>query len=207
LRIREKDIEMLQWINGFGFAGVEHISKYLSKELRLTKRRLGQLQAHGYIVAEKIFHEYSSVYRLTPKAVSLIGDSITALPRISPGVFRHDYMMLDLSLWLSKETAGHIMPARRIRHHQGLSVREKYTHIADGYLFCENNKKPIAIELELSVKSAASLNKVIEYYGSNLDVSHVHYYTNRKDVAHAVSKAAKGYEFIKIMDIPKEVCF
>jgi hypothetical protein len=61
-----------------------------------------------------------------------------------------------------------------------------------------DGQKPIAIELELSVKSRARLNSIIEEYGGNLSVEEVWYYTDQSDVARALESAAKGYSFIKV---------
>jgi hypothetical protein len=65
--------------------------------------------------------------------------------------------------------------------------------------------KPIAIELELSVKSHIRLRHIIDGYGANLHVKEVWYYTPHADVARAVEKVAKGYSFIKIFTV-EEMC-
>ena len=104
---------------------------------------------------------------------------------------------------LEEETGGKFTPDRRIRHDEGLSGVGQLGHIPDGYLQIGEDK-PIAIELELSVKSRARINSIINDYGGNLSVKEVWYYTDSQDVARAISKAADGYSFIKVKQIPSE---
>jgi hypothetical protein len=91
---------------------------------------------------------------------------------VNLGTFRHDFRLVDLGLMLEAETGGKFTPDRRIRHDEGLSGVGQIGHIPDGYLsICAD--KPIAIELELTVKSRARLQSIIHEYGGDLSVKEV----------------------------------
>ena len=65
--------------------------------------------------------------------------------------------------------------------------------------------KPVAIELELSVKSLARIQSIINGYGGNLGVKEVWYYTDQMNVVRAIEKAAHGFPFIKVRQIPSSL--
>ena len=73
--------------------------------------------------------------------------------------------------------------------------------MADGYFYAKGEEKPVAIELELSVKARSRLNSIVEDYGGNLSVSEVWYFCNDQSVKSALEKASFGYSFIKIFDL------
>lgn len=113
------------------------------------------------------------------------------------GTFRHDFKLVDLGLVLEAQT----QPDRRIRHDKGLSGVGQLGHIPDGYLHIGEDK-PIAIELELSVKSRVRIQSIINDYGGNLGIKEIWYYTDQKNVARAIEKAAHDFSFIKVKELP-----
>lgn len=126
------------------------------------------------------------------------GDELLPLSSISLATFRHDMMLIDLAIRLEQETGGKFLPDRRIRFNEGLSGVGQLGHIPDGYLYIGDDK-PIAIELELTVKSRAQLQNIVNQYGGDLGVKEVWYFTSQPDVARAIEDAANGYSFIKVI--------
>ncbi len=201
---QERDSELLRWVNGFGFASAEQIKGWMGVGNTAAYVRVKKLVEAGYMSRERILHGQARIHKVTKKGVLAGGDSIWPVGQINLGTFRHDFKLVDLALQLEKETGGSFKPDRRIRHDEGLSGVGQLGHIADGYLTI-GEEKPIAVELELSVKSRARINSIIEDYGGNLDVSEVWYFTDQSEVARAIEKAAKGYSFIKIKKLSKSV--
>ena len=163
--------------------------------------RVKKLVDDGYLKKDRILHGQAKVHTLTPKGRMICEDDLYHLTDINLGTFRHDTLLIDLALWLEQKTGGHFIPPRRIRHNEGLSGVGQIGHIPDGYLVI-GQEKPVAVELELSVKSYTRIKGIIDDYGGNFRVSEVWYYTDRKDVERVVSKVADGYPFIKIFDLP-----
>lgn len=200
---QERDAEILKWINGFGFASAEQIQSFMKVGKTACYVRLKKLVDGGYLTRERILHGQARIHKLTKKGMLACGDAILPLKYVNLGTFRHDFKLVDLALMLERETGGSFMPDRRIRHDEGLSGVGQLGHIADGYLSVGQDK-PIAVELELSVKSRARIQSIINDYGGNLAVKEVWYYTDNKEVVRAIAKASKGFDFIKVKEIPSD---
>lgn len=197
---QERDVEILRWINGFGFASAEQIRGFMQVNDSTAYARIGKLVKHGYLERQRILHGQARVHKVTKKGVIASGDALVPLAYVTMGTFRHDFMLVDLALMLERQTGGRFTPDRRIRHNEGLSGVGQLGHVPDGYLHIGEDK-PIAIELELSIKSRQRIQNIVNGYGGNLDVKEVWYYTDQEDVARAIGKAADGYSFIRVMPL------
>lgn len=197
---QERDKAILQWVNGFGFASVEQIREFMQVGDTAAYVRVKKLVDSGYLKRERILHGHARIHTLTKKAILASGDALAPLSIVNLGTFRHDFQLIDLSLMLERQTGGRFTPDRRIRHDEGLSGVGQPGHIPDGHLHIGEDK-PIAIELELSVKSRARIQSIIHAYGGNLAVREVWYYTDQPDVSRAILKAADGYDFIKVKSL------
>ena len=196
---QERDAKVLQWVNSFGFASADQIREYMGVGNTAAYVRLKKLVDAGYLARERILHGQARIHKVTKKGVLASSDAVLPLGYVNLGTFRHDFMLVDLALRLEAETGGSFIPDRRIRHDEGLSGVGQLGHIPDGYLHIEG-EKPIAVELELSVKSRARIQDIIHGYGGNLRIKEVWYYTDNKEVVRAIEKAAAGFSFIKVKE-------
>lgn len=187
----------MRWINGFGFATVNQIQDYMKVQQTTAYVRIKKLVDNGYLARDRILHGDSRIHMVTKQGCIASGDHIKPINKVNLGTYLHDLNLVDLALRLERKTGGVFQPERQIRHDEGLSGLGKLGHIPDGYLFL-GNKKPIAIEFELSVKSRARLNNIIKEYSGNLNVSEVWYYTDQNQVLNAIQKASEDYPFIKV---------
>lgn len=201
MKFQERDAEVLKWVNGFGFATADQIRRFMKVGNTAAYVRIKKLVEGGYLARERILHGQARIHKVTRKGVLASGDAVLPLKYVNLGTFRHDFKLVDLALTLEAETGGTFIPDRRIRHDEGLSGVGQLGHIADGYLHIGEDK-PIAIELELSVKSRARIQSIIHDYGGNLSVKEVWYYTDQMNVVRAIEKAAQGFSFIKVRQIP-----
>lgn len=203
MMFQERDAAILRRVNGFGFASAEHIRRFMGVGQTAAYVRIKKLVEGGYLTRERVLHGQARIHKVTKKGVTASGDALLPLKYVSLGTFRHDYTLVDLALWLEAQTGGRFHPDRRIRHDEGLSGVGQLGHIADGYLYIGEDK-PIAIELELSVKSRKRIQDIIHGYGGNLAVKEVWYFTDQQTVQHAIQKAASGFSFIKIKRLSVE---
>jgi len=198
---QERDARILRWVNSFGFASADQIKQFMGVGQTAAYVRLKKLVDGGYMARERILHGQARIHKVTKKGVLASDDGILPLKYINLGTFRHDFKLVNLALMLEKETGGKFTPDRRIRHDEGLSGVGQLGHIPDGYLHIGEDK-PIAIELELSVKSRARIQSIVNDYGGNLGVKEVWYYTDQMNVVRAITKAAHGFSFIIVKQIP-----
>ncbi len=197
---QERDREILLWVNGFGFASADQIRQFMKVGNTAAYVRIKKLVDGGYLSRERILHGQARIHKVTKKGVLASGDAVLPLRCVNLGTFRHDFKLVNLSLMLEEQLGGTFQPDRRIRHDEGLNGVGQIGHIPDGYLHIDDDK-PIAIELELSVKSRMRIQSIINDYGGNLGVKEVWYYTDQMNVVRAIEKAAHGFSFIKVKQI------
>lgn len=197
MRLQQRDINVMQKLNGFGFATIDHIRAFMQAGMTAAYVRVKKLVDHGYLHRKRILHGDALIHSLTGKGKVACNDVLPPYFDIRLGTFKHDLALVDLAIELERQTGGYFIPPRRIRHNEGLSGVGQIGHIPDGYLHIGEDK-PIAIELELSIKSHNRLRNIIEGYGGDLSIKEVWYYTPNADVARAIEKVAGGHSFIKV---------
>lgn len=197
---QDRDTDILRWVNGFGFASAEHIRQFMGVGKTAAYVRIKKLVDGGYLVRDRILHGQARIHKVTRNGVTATGDAVLPLKYVNLGTFRHDYKLIDLALMLEAQTGGTFIPDRRIRHDEGLSGVGQLGHIPDGYLYIDDDK-PIAVELELSVKSRVRINEIVNSYGGDLSVKGTWYFTDNKSVKRAIEKAAGDFDFIKVKEL------
>lgn len=204
MNISKEDLELLQWINGFGFVTSEQVSKRRKTCQRVTNRKLQKFENVGLIRRERIFMADSSIVRMTHEGVKLIGDELQPLRKLKLGSYEHDKALVDLSLKLQAEfESSEFQPERRIRHEIGLSGVGQAGHIADGELRLNDGSK-IAVELELTRKQNFRLQKIISQLQTNLSLKGVWYFCPA-NVADQIRTATKGDPLFTIHEIKGEL--
>lgn len=206
MRFVERDEHILKWINGFGFASANQIMRFMGVKKSACYSRLKKLVNAGYLQHEYVLHGSSGVYKVTQQGVLASCDHLKGYGEIRLGTFKHDLALVDLSLGLCELLGGSFIGQRHIRHDEGLSGVGKIGHVADGYYYQNISEKPVAIELELSIKGRARLHSIIEDYSINLSVSEVWYFCKDIGVKSALENAASAYSFIKIFDLADLSC-
>ena len=90
MRVTERDIDILRWINSVGFANIEHIvSRYeISKPTayaRLKKLTDEELLAHEYHL-----HSHPGHYRVTRDGTKLSDDHLLPLNKVKFATYKHE---------------------------------------------------------------------------------------------------------------------
>ena len=205
MRLTERDILLFKWINGHGFVTADQINRFLSVAKTTGYRRIKKLVDHGYIKREKILHSAGAAHFITKQAKDACGDNLEILKKISLGGYIHDLALVDLSLDLEKNYQANFISERRLRLWGGIGGVGVEGHMPDGILELSNGKK-WAIELELSVKAASRLDKIMRFYNCNFDYNEVHYFMSDQVVKNAVQKSieSSGACHVKTHMMPKK---
>ena len=159
-------------------------------------RRIKKLYDAGYLKRNRVLHNQSRIYWPSSKSILSIQDELKRIKNISLGTFHHDKTLVDLALSLEFKTNGNYIPERRIRQERA----NQTGRVPDGCLRLLNDQK-IAIELELSMKSQARIQKIIKSYMTNFDYNEVWYFTNKPSVERALQKHTPKNSHIKINPI------
>lgn len=182
VRLKEKDINLFDFISKFGFATVEQINSYLGGSLNSLKTRLSHLVNDGYLINHRIFYEKPSVYTVTQKACS---EHLSIVKQISVGKYEHDLLVIDVFLKL-KNRFTQYYTERMIRSERGIGIGKK-GRIPD-LKGITHDSKSIAIEVDRTDKSLERLRSVIASYGLNSEVDEVWFICSSKLIFNNIEK-------------------
>lgn len=204
MQFTERDARLLRWINGHGSATLQQIARWAGTSYQSVQRRVRQLVDHGYLERRCLIHG-DRAHWLTKFGRQICGDELPPPKDIMLGSYRHNHILVDLSLSLVAETGGRFTPERRLRQMMSLTRLGERYHVADGLLQLEDQDKPIAIELELSTKGHRRLKQIVRGYAANLDIGEVWYFVESNIVRRHLKKAAEGFDKIIVLSLPTAV--
>lgn len=202
MKITERDIALLLWINGFGFVTVSQIAKWMGGvDFSTAARRVRLLIEAGLLRRVKSQILSATPIILTPKGALVAGDGLPPLKGIRAGEFRHDALLVDVARGLMAKFPGSSFePVRRIRHSSGVTEAK---HLPDGYL--RHGADRFIVELELTIKSSRRLAAIMADHTADLGAKEVWYVTDSATVARAVSRASAGLDHVRIVRLSKGV--
>lgn len=197
MRFTDRDRDLLCWINGHGFVSIAQAARWMGTSYQASQKRMRLLVDGGYLERDWVLREHARVHRVTDKGVLAAEDFLTPLRSVYLGTYRHDRLLVDLAQTLTHKTGGVFEPERRLR--QKLGRKGARGHAPDGLLRIDD-QQPIAIELELSVKSKDRLAEIVANYVADRSLSEVWYFVNRPAVRRLLTDITTGYGLFRIHD-------
>lgn len=192
--LTERDEYILQFINTFGFCEIRHIQKEVGLKKRQSYSVMERLINGGLVSHQRIYHQQNGIYFLTRNGAAQT--NLPALNNINRHNYRHHLTVIDIYQRLKQQYPDMVWISERMLLH------EKFTeglgqkgHISDG-LFLLDNKK-IVIEVELTVKGKARLEKIIKGYAGQMDIDEVLYFCAKKTFTVLQPLVEKMQAFIK----------
>lgn len=199
MKLTQRDVELLLWINGFGFVLVSQITKWMGVDFSTAARRVRALVQAGLVRRVKSSILSSTPIIVTAKGAQVAGDSLPPLSGIRTGGFRHDAVLVDVARGLTARFPGsQFEPARRIRH-SGAVAEAK--HLPDGYLHIGADR--YIVELELAVKSRKRLEAIMAEHTADIGAREVWYVTDSEMVANAIRRASADLDHVKVVRLQK----
>jgi len=121
--------------------------------------------------------------------------------RINRVTYFHDTALVDLAQQLVTKTKGDFVPERRLQAERRAGQKRKHrwtkSHMPDGLLYV-GDEKPVAIELEISLKERNRLRDIISDYAFSSTIREVWYFVTNDTVRRAIERATKSYGDFRI---------
>lgn len=194
----KRDIQILRFINDFGFCEIGQVEKRFGLRKPRSYKLMRRLIQAGLVNHKRIFHGSHGVYYLTLK-----GAKCTDLPpidKITIGQYEHQIIVTNIYLKLfEKYPFIEWVSERQLKHEKFYSGIGKVGHLADGMLQFPDDKS-IAIEVELRMKGKVRIERILKGYASQLSIKEVWYYCPTGMVEVLKSLTVK-MPFIKVFDI------
>ena len=198
MRLTERDIEIIQFINEFGFCEMNQIEEkfFLNKPRNYEIMR--RLVKNGFVNHERIFFRRPGIYYASAK-----GSGYTDLPvvdRLLTNQYIHQISIIKVYLKLQQlYPDASWISERRLKHEKFYDGIGKTGHISDGIFLFPDGRR-IAIEVEMSVKGKNRIEKILREYGADLSIKEVWYYCSKRVIS-AVTSVATKMPFVKIFSL------
>jgi hypothetical protein len=195
-----RDAELVEWLGRLGAAGVEHVMARFGMGRTVAYRRLAACVQAGVIERARLVHGQPSLYLATRLGLAYVGLSQLEVCRVSVASVHHWHACADIALRLTSE--GPLRSVRELR----LAERERGHPIASAILgdlpggrlklhrpdlvLRRADGSTVAIEVELAVKGASRLERILRGYAHNREITGVRYYASPQ-AARAVRRASR----------------
>jgi hypothetical protein len=208
IRLGEHDLELLWFLAEHRMALPDQVAALLGTSVEAAKARLARLANAGYVRSASVFRKQPMMHLIASDGLKVLASALP-LPRIDMRSYQHDAGVAWLWLAARRGTFGplrEIVGERRMRSHD--ATREPGTeplavtlggfgarggerlHYPDLLLRTADGRR-IALELELSSKGPARLDKILAGYAADPRIDGVVYLIERAAVARSVKAAAR----------------
>jgi DNA-binding Lrp family transcriptional regulator len=195
MQITERDIEILQFINEFGFCEMPQLEKRFNLKTPRSYKIMQRLVKAGLIIHERILYNRPGVFYLSQRGAKQT--DLPAIINISLASYKHQIMIIEVYFKLiQRYPEAQWISERKLKRDKFQDGIGKRGHIADGMLIFPDQKK-VAIEIELSAKGKRRINEIFRSYGTQHVIKEAWYFCAKKIVADYTDLAGSK-SFIKI---------
>ena len=197
--VTKRDLEILRFIAKFGYVYIEHIEKAfnLNKVSRRAYQLIGKLKQLRLIAGQRVLYRAPELLYLTKRGNEMIGTKPAR--KIALATLDHDLNIIYFYLALRDRYVNHdIMTDREL-------LKDNYKigdtgHRPDLLIIGDNDY--IAVEIELSRKTANRLKKIKNYYLDNHEYTKVLYLCNGNTYNY-IKKFYEGTKMFEVVRINK----
>ena len=203
MRLTERDIKILHFINDFGFCEMPQIEQMFGLVKPRSYQIMQRLVAAGLVNHERVFHGRHGIYRLSKKGAA--HTDLPALTRIALAHYNHSLAILDVYLHLrTRHPDAEWLSERHLIHTKYADGVGKRGHLPDGILLMpgsDQKENRIAIEVELRSKAKARIQTILKWYTSQFDFSEVWYFCPQGVAESLRSVVGESMPFVKIRSL------
>lgn len=196
MKITDRDIEILRFINDHGFC----ITPHLERRFKIKNWRVYQLMKRlvgaNFVRSESIFKGRPNFYYLTKEGAAFT--DLPAIPKINLGIYEHQITLIDVAFSLSDTyPSSKWISERKLKYDKFFAGLGSRGHIADGMLVLDDERN-IYIEVELSLKSINRLESILKTYTRELSIKDEVWYFCAPSIISAITKLIGKKSFIKV---------
>ena len=167
MKLTQRDIEILNFINEFGFCEITQLEKKFALKQPRCYQIMKRLKDNNLVMHERIFHGRNGVFYLTKH-----GAGYTDLPpikNIPKDNYFHQLTIIEVYFRLIQQhpDASWVSERRINREKARYNIGKRNHHLADGMLILTDAKE-IAIEVELTMKSKQRVEAILKVMAGNL---------------------------------------
>lgn len=189
MRITKRDIEMMRFINDFGFCITPHLERRFGMKRWRVYEVMKRLVKAGYVKQQRKFIDEPNLYYLTREGAEF--SDLPEIDRINFGIYEHQINVIHVGIKLLELFPAATWTSERTlkydKFYKGVGVRG---HFSDGLLVFPDNKQ-IAIEVELTSKSIHRLEQILKGYSVQLAYKEVWYFCSPSVVPKLTDLIAK----------------
>lgn len=198
IRITERDLEILNFINDFGFCEMPQLEQRFKLRKPKNYMLINRLIKVGLVKHERLFYGRHGVYRLTRKGAR--HTELPPLTKIVLGNYKHDLKLIEVYLKLRVlYPEAQWISERKLKREKYCDGVGKRGHLPDGVLIFPDGKE-VAVEVELTAKDKYRVERILKWYSSKLDIKEVWYYCLPSIVSYMQNKAAR-MTFVKVRSL------
>jgi DNA-binding PadR family transcriptional regulator len=198
MRVTERDIEMVRFINEFGFCDMSQIEKRFSISRPYGYEIMQRLVKQKFVKHERVFHGKPGIYTVTHKGAQYT--DLPPLDKLYVGQYDHQLSIVNVYLQLRQQYPdAEWISERQLKHDKFRDGVGKKGHVSDGILQWVCGKR-VAIEVELTRKGKNRLEKILKSYIAQFAFQEVWYYC-APHVIPALMILTEKMPFIKVYDL------
>jgi DNA-binding MarR family transcriptional regulator len=197
IQLTPRDVEMLSFINQFGFCEIGHIQKQFNLKKQRSYYIMKRLIHGGLLNHQRIFYGEHGVYFLTEAGAS--HTPLPALSKLSYRHYHHHLKVIDVAMRLTRQYPESTwISERQLLIDKFKKGQRAKGHVADGVLHLPEDKK-MAIEVELSRKGQRRLERILKKYAT-AEFDEVWYYCSPV-LFDVLERLTQTLSFIKVFNI------
>jgi hypothetical protein len=182
-QLTERDREIVDWVARVGAVGADDVRVAFRTGRTVAYRRLARCVDFGVLGQVRLLYGEPSLYVATPTGLRWVGREVLRPAQLTPGGFAHAQACARLAAAFEGSGRYRVLGERAIRAHERAGGR-LIASVAVGPtaglhhpdLLLEADGARIAVEVELSVKTAQRLRAICRALGRAQHLTAVRYY-------------------------------
>lgn len=212
--LTERDITILEWIGRQGTVRTEHVMSRFGMGRTATYRRVAELVDYGLLRRHRVLYNDGGLLTATAEGLRAAGLHQLRPARIALAQVRHMVISAGLAAQLELQlTDQKLLTDREHRAAEnatgqpfGSAITGPFNnglgrlHRPDFVLTSNGGEQLVAIEIELTLKTRARIERILRGYLRNRKVAEIRYYAPQP-VAEAVKRAARATGTDSILEL------